>query len=129
MGSYFPPVLVTVTLTPPQTTMTFPAQTAVCDWRAVGAPVVEFGVQLSIAGSYRPPVLRFPPNSAPPQTTITLPVQTAVWSLRAFGAAVVAGGVQLSLVGACRPPVFKEITLLIPPPTTITPPGHNPGRD
>ena len=60
--------------------------------RAEGAFVVEVGVQVSVAGSYRPPVFERPPTSGPPQTTMRLPVQTAVWQERAEGAFVVDSG-------------------------------------
>jgi hypothetical protein len=38
--------------------MTLPVQTAVCSARAIGALEVEIGDQLSVVGSYRPPVPR-----------------------------------------------------------------------
>ena len=52
-----PPVLKTLTLLyPPQTIISPPVQTAVCQKRAAGAPLVLVAVQLSVAGSYLPPV-------------------------------------------------------------------------
>jgi hypothetical protein len=62
---------------PPQTIIRLPVQTALCRYRPPGAPVVEVGVQLSLAGSYLPPVGC---SGYPAQTTIELPVQTAVCS-------------------------------------------------
>src|SRR5437867_9632090 len=58
--------------------MWLPVQTVLWDSRAEGAFVVEVGVQVSVAGSYRPPVSRFVPPALPPHTTIRLPVQTAL---------------------------------------------------
>ena len=60
VGSYRPPVLKftpgSEPFQPPQTTMTLPVQTAVWACRPAGAFTSEVGVQLSIAGSYLPPV-------------------------------------------------------------------------
>ena len=47
-------------------------------YRPAGALVVLVAVQLSVLGSYLPPVLRKLLLSAPPQTIISLPVHTAV---------------------------------------------------
>jgi hypothetical protein len=56
-AQYLPPVLKTLTLLyPPQTIISPPVQTAVCQKRAVGAPLVLVAVQLSVPGSYLPPV-------------------------------------------------------------------------
>ena len=41
---------------PPQTRSRRPVQTPGCQRRGKGAPAVEVAVQLSVAGSYRPPV-------------------------------------------------------------------------
>ena len=50
--------------------------------RADGAPSVDRSCQLSVAGSYRPPVLNpkppWPTPKPPPQTIISEPVHTAV---------------------------------------------------
>ena len=55
-AQYLPPVLKTlVRLYPPQTIISLPVQTAVCQKRA-GAPLVLVAVQLSVPGSYLPPV-------------------------------------------------------------------------
>jgi hypothetical protein len=59
--------------------MRLPLQTAVWLNLALGAFVVEVGVQMSVVGSYRLPLLKGAMPSAPPQTTMRLPVQTAVW--------------------------------------------------
>jgi hypothetical protein len=66
---------------------------------------VDVGVQVSAAGSYRPPVLsaKLP---IPPHTIIRLPDQTAVCLERAEGAFVVDVGAQVSVAGSYRPPVF-----------------------
>jgi hypothetical protein len=50
----------------------------VCSYRTAGAFVVLIAVQVSVAGSYRPPVFNKPLLPCPPQTIISLPVQTAV---------------------------------------------------
>jgi hypothetical protein len=77
MGLYLPPVLVTpFTKPPPQTIISLPVQTALCESRAAGGLIVLVAVQLSVLGLYRPPVLKGP--GPPPQTIISLPVQTAV---------------------------------------------------
>ena len=56
-AQYLPPVLKTLMrLYPPQTIISLPVQTAVCQKRAVGAPLVLVAVQLSVPGSYLPPV-------------------------------------------------------------------------
>jgi hypothetical protein len=39
---------------------------------------VLIAVQVSVTGSYRPPVFETPLLALPPQTIISLPVQTAV---------------------------------------------------
>jgi hypothetical protein len=44
----------------------------------MGALVVLVAVQLSVLGSYLPPVFKLSKRWAPPQTIISLPVQTAV---------------------------------------------------
>jgi hypothetical protein len=62
---------------PPQTIISLPVHTVVCEYRPSGALVVLVAVQLSVFGLYRPPVLKeVTPN--PPQTIISLPVHTAV---------------------------------------------------
>jgi hypothetical protein len=63
-GSYVAPVLNVVgkgSPIPPQTIISLPVQTAVCADRAAGALVVLVTVQLSVAGSYLPPVFKKPP--------------------------------------------------------------------
>jgi hypothetical protein len=56
-AQYFPPVLKTLTLLyPPQTIISPPVQTAACQKRAAGALLVLVAVQLSVPGSYLPPV-------------------------------------------------------------------------
>ena len=61
-AQYFPPVLkkVPTPTDPPQTIISLPVpvQTAACDSRAAGALVVLVAVQLSVLGSYRPPVFK-----------------------------------------------------------------------
>src|SRR6266850_1493222 len=73
-GSYRLPVLCGLKKNwslPPHTTMRLPVQTAVCRKRAGGASVVDVGVQVSAAGSYRPPVSEKRPwSSKPPHTTM-----------------------------------------------------------
>jgi hypothetical protein len=54
-----------------------PVHTAVCSIRSEGAPVVLVAVQLSVPGSYLPPVFIETPF-LPPQMIISLLVQTAV---------------------------------------------------
>ena len=48
LGLYLPPVLKTLALSvPPQTIISLPVHTAVCPYRASGAPVVLVGVHVS----------------------------------------------------------------------------------
>jgi hypothetical protein len=77
-------------------TIRLPVQTASCPARLSGASTVEVGVQESVRGSYRPPVL-LPP---PPHTTIVRPVHTAVWDERGEGAPTVEVGVHVSVAGS-----------------------------
>jgi hypothetical protein len=60
--------------------ISLPVQSAVCTNRAMGVFTVLIGIQLSLVGLYRPPVLnmQLPPQPLPPQTIISLPVHTAV---------------------------------------------------
>ena len=77
-GLYLPPVLKSVLeLYPPQTIISLPVQTAVCESRAAGALNVLVATQLSVPGLYLPPVFKSLPLY-PPQTIISLPVHTAV---------------------------------------------------
>ena len=63
-------------------------------------------VQLSVPGSYLPPVFKCVGGVAsPPQTIIWLPVQTVLCCDRAAGALVVLVAVQLSVSGSYLPPV------------------------
>ena len=77
---YFPPVFNKSPEfpVPPHTIISLLVPTAVCWARASGALVVLIGVQPSVAGSYRPPVLTTLVPSFPPHTTIMSPVKTVV---------------------------------------------------
>ena len=78
LGSYLPPVLTLPPVeNPPHTIISLPVQTAVCEYRALGALVALVAVQLSVPGLYLPPEFKTLP-SCQPQTIISLPVQTAV---------------------------------------------------
>src|SRR5215471_17794450 len=102
-GSYRPPVLVTWPSSPPslppQTSMRPPVQIAVCESLPFGALTVEVGVQLSVTGSYRPPVLMSSALVKPPQISMRLLVQRAVCPALAAGALTVEIAVQLSPAG------------------------------
>jgi hypothetical protein len=77
-AQYLPPVLKGPN--PPQMIISLPVHTAVCSSRISGTLVTLVAIQLSMPGSYLPPVLRErPAKPTPPQTIISLPVQTAVW--------------------------------------------------
>jgi hypothetical protein len=77
-GLYRPPVLKLVQqLYPPQTIISLPVQTAVCEARVEGALSVVTPVHSSVAGLYLPPSFKFKISSAP-QTIISVPVQTAL---------------------------------------------------
>src|SRR6516162_2083925 len=96
---------------PPHTIISLPVHTAVCSHRASGAFMVLVAVQLSVPGSYLPPVfkLQLRPHPTPPQMIISLPVHTAECLARATGALVMLVGVQLSLIGLYLPPVFSKL--------------------
>jgi len=84
--------------------------------------VVLVAVQLSVLGSYLPPVFKKNWLSLPPHTIISLPVQTAVCKNRAEGTSgkMVLVAVQLSVLGLYLPPVFVfEGGFSICPPHTI----------
>src|SRR4029077_12226147 len=102
MGLYLPPVF-----TPPQTIISLPVHTAVCPLRAVGALVVLVAVQLSVLGSYLPPVFKAMEVLLTPQTIISLPVQTAGGRVRSAGTFVILVGVQ---VPSMHPPEAPAIT-------------------
>ena len=71
---------------PPQTNISVPVHTAVWFARADGAPTVEMGVHLPVAGLRRAPSLKnVPALLLPPQMRTSLPVQTALASVRALG--------------------------------------------
>src|SRR5437870_1459512 len=104
-AQYLAPVLVKGS--PPQTIISLPLHTAVCEFRAAGALVVLVVIQLSVTGLYLPPVFKLLLPSYPRQTIISLPVHTAVCEFRAAGALVVLVVIQLSVTGLYLPPVFK----------------------
>ena len=79
-------------------------------------------VQLSVLGSYLPPVLNGAPGALPPQTIISLPVQTAETLSRGEGALVVLVALQLSVLGLYLPPVFNWVVPLNPHQTIISVP-------
>src|SRR6266478_1451585 len=119
-GLNLPPVLITPDAPrPPQMTISFVVHTAVCDFRGSGALVVLVAVQLSVMGSYLPPLLKWvPPPFQPPQMIISLPVHTAVWKVRASGAFTVVVGDQLFVFGLYLPPLFKTEPMKSTPPHT-----------
>jgi hypothetical protein len=86
----------------------------------VGALVVLVAVQLSVLGSYLPPVFDSLPTN-PPHTIISLPVHTAVCHCRPEGALAVLVAVQLSVLGLYLPPVLPPPK---PPQTIISLPVH-----
>ncbi len=100
-GSYRPPVFSSpFGPRPPQTIISSPDQTALCQRLPSGAPVRLVSVQVSAAGSYRPPVLSVSSSQElPPQMISSLPVQTSLWYTRPSGALVKVIIVQLSLPG------------------------------
>jgi len=79
----------------------------------MGALVVLVAVQISVLGSYLPPVFNSLPSN-PPHTIISLPVHTAVFHARPEGALTVLVAVQLSVMGLYLPPVLP-----LPAPQTI----------
>ena len=87
-------------VTPPQTIISFPVHDATCParYRGTSAPAAV-ALQVSVDGSYRPPVGRYLLPTRPPQTIISVPVHTAVLAVRGSGAFVTDIGVQLSVDG------------------------------
>ena len=83
--------------------------------------VVLVAVQLSVSGSYLPPVFKKLKPLNPPQTIISLPVQAEVLLTRGEGALVVLVAVQLSVLGSYLPPVLGKGPAL-PPQTIISVP-------
>src|ERR1041385_8628725 len=87
--------------------------------RPAGALIVLVGAQLSVKGSYLPPLLKywrvFVPLSKkdPPQMIISLPVQAAVWVPRPLGAFTLLVAIQVSVPGLYLAPLVSE-RLLIP---------------
>ena len=66
-GLYLPPVFRPALLfSPPHTTISLPVHTAVCEYRGVGALIVPVAVQLSVLGSYFPPVFTQLPHHIHP---------------------------------------------------------------
>src|SRR5262245_926058 len=103
--------------------MRLPVQTAACWVRPVGAPPspVAMGVQVSVAGLYRPPVSSSSLETPwPPQTSRRLPVQAAVWKERRSGAFSAEMGVQVSATGSYRPPVPQKLPASSWPPQIRT---------
>ena len=82
LGSYLPPVFTNgePVVFPLQTIIRLSksSHTAVCQYRPAGAFLVVVAVQLSLLGSYLPPVFTPQQPTAPPHTIISVPVQTAV---------------------------------------------------
>src|SRR5262245_45112194 len=86
-------------------------------------PVVLVEVQLSVMGSYLPPVFKKRATSSPPQTIISLPVHTAVCAPRGAGTLLVLVTVQLSAAGSYLPPVLRGLSQppsMHPPQTIIS---------
>src|SRR5437016_360625 len=83
---------------PPQMIMSLPVHSALCRNLAMVALTVLVAVQLSVAGSYLPPVLKVGGFEKwnPPHIIISLPVHTALWPSRATGAFTIVVGVQVS---------------------------------
>src|SRR6266404_877500 len=103
---------------PPQIIISLPVHTALGKDLCEGQDAV--GAQLSVMGSYLPPVFRSPSAALnPPHTIISLPVHTAVCVPRPAGALVTLVAVQLSAPGLYLPPVFSSLKLLSSPPQTI----------
>lgn len=83
------------------------------------------GVQLSVPGSYLPPVLRVLYGVLyPPHTIISLLVQTAVCQTRTSGALVILVEVHVSVFGLYLPPLLRIVMLFTPPQTIISLPVH-----
>ena len=81
-------------------------------------------VQLSLPGSYLPPVFKSPKLLAPPQMIISVSVQTAVWWLRASGARMMLVAVHVSVLGLYLPPLLTRLPGTMPPHTIMLLPVH-----
>ena len=102
-------------LSPPQTIISLPVHTNVCDSRPTGAVVVSVALQVSVLGLYLPPVLKEVQQFVPPQIIISSPVQTATEERLGKGAFVTLVAVQLSVPGLYLLPLFKSPLSLYPP--------------
>src|SRR6266576_1851297 len=128
VGSYLPPVFKSPLKgkppMPPQTIISVPVHTAVCELLASGTLVVLVPVQLFVPGLYLPPVSKGCEKSSPPQTIISVPVQTAVWFSRASGTLLVLVAVHVFVFGLYLPPVSRSTKLKSskPPQTIISVP-------
>src|SRR3989442_1201076 len=89
--------------------MRLPVQTAVCDPRGEGALTWLVAVQVSVAGSYRAPLL----SGADPHAIIRSPVQTRV--APGAGASFVDIADQVSITVSYRPPLLPSV----PPQTSM----------
>src|SRR5262245_38374335 len=87
--------------------MRLPVQTAEWTYRASGASTRLVAVQLSVIGSYRPPVFITDPKRTPPQTIMLLPVQTDVWKDRGDGALIADSDPQVSSRGSYFLPTLR----------------------
>ena len=104
---------------PPQTIISLPVQTAVCQYRAAGALVMLVAAQLSVRGIVSPTGVQKVGAviSSPDNHFIVRPDRFV--STSASGALVVLVAVQLSVLGLYLPPVLKNVGNAADPPQTI----------
>ena len=95
---------------PPQTIISLPVQHCRVPSRAAGALVVLVAVQLSVLGSYLPPVFKFvEPLTLRPRRSFRCQSRLPCDRSRAAGALVVLVAVQLSVLGLYLPPVLNSV--------------------
>ena len=112
-GLYLPPSLSDMgvlpeIVIPPHRIISLPVQTIAGEERRKGALIVVVTRQLSVTGSYLPPVAKGKLPAPPPHTIISVPVQIALWPARPTGALVVLVAVQVSVAGSYLAPVFNQ---------------------
>ena len=90
----------------------------------MGALVVLVAVQLSVLGSYLPPVFKAERRSIRPRRSFRCRSTQPCDMIVQLGAFVVLVAVQLSVPGLYLPPVFKRSASSDPPQTIISLPVH-----
>src|SRR5262245_45663856 len=110
---------------PPQMTSSAPVHVPVKPNRAVRPVPRLVAVQVSVTGSWRPPLPSTETGPWPPHTIIRVPVQTAVGDMRSVGTFVrLVAPVQEFAPGSKIAPEVSGETELLPPQMIIRVPVH-----